>query len=208
MSRKIDHIVYCVPNLEDAVIDLESMLGVKANIGGTHNTQGTKNALINLGEECYLEILAIDESNTDIKAPRWMGIDLLQSSKLTRWALKADDINTDSKSLSVHNPDMGQVTGGSRMMTNGKTLKWKIAMPLHSPEVEVAPFITDWSESEAHPTDSLDHECQLLELLLNHPNPTEVQSLFDQMNINIRINKSETTFIQATIKCPKGIVLL
>ena len=208
MSRKIDHIVYCVHNLKEAIVDLENKMGVKATIGGAHLTQGTKNALINLGDQCYLEILAIDQTNTDIKAPRWMGIDLLQSAKVTRWALKTQDITQDSKALQQYNSDMGQVTGGSRKMTNGKTLAWQIAMPLPSPEVDIIPFITDWSESEAHPTDSMDHECKLLELRLNHPIPTEVQNLFDQMFIDFKINKSTNATIKAIIQCPNGIVQL
>lgn len=208
MARKIDHIVYCVPNLEEALIYLENKLGVKATIGGAHLTQGTKNALINLGDACYLEVLAIDENNSDIEAPRWMGIDLLHSTKITRWALKTADISQDSTSLQNHNTDMGLVTSGSRMMTSGKTLSWQIAMPLSTPEVDIAPFITDWSKSEAHPTDTLDHQCKLLELQLNHPNPIDLQNLFNEMKIDIKINVSSKTTIQALIECPNGIIQL
>ena len=81
-------------------------------------------------------------------------------------------------------------------------------MPLPSPEVDIIPFITDWSESEAHPTDSMDHECKLLELRLNHPIPTEAQNLFDQMFIEFKINKSTNATIKAIIQCPNGIVQL
>jgi len=207
-QRKIDHLVYCVPNLGQGIIDIENKLGVKAIIGGAHLTQGTKNALINLGEDCYLEILAIDKSNIDIKPPRWMGIDLIQSAKITRWALKTQDIIKDSKNLKKHNPDMGHVTGGSRKMTNGKTLTWEIAMPLAAPEVDIVPFITDWSKSEAHPTDTLNQKCNLLELRLNHPNPKELQNLFDQMQITLKINKSDTPSIQTLIQCPNCIAQL
>jgi len=208
MQRKIDHIVYCVPNLEKAIIELENKLGVKAAIGGRHLTQGTKNALINLGNKCYLEILAIDEDNKDITTNRWMGIDLLQGSKITRWALKANDIKKDAAHLQEFNTNMGQVTGGSRKMTNGKTLTWQIAMPLSTPEVVIIPFITDWSDSEAHPTDSLDHDCKLLELRLSHSNPLSIENLFDRMNITLSITKSEAPSIQLIIKSPKGIVSL
>lgn len=208
MSRIIDHIVYCVHNLEEAIIDLENKLGVKASIGGAHLTQGTKNGLINLGYQCYLEILALDENNKSIKAPRWMGIDLLQSNKITRWATKSQDIEKDSKALQSHNVDMGQVTGGSRKMDSGKTLTWQIAMPLSSPEVDVVPFITDWSQSESHPTDSLDHPCKLIELQINHPKPMEVQNLFDRMNINIKINQSDIESIHIIIDSPNGIIQL
>jgi hypothetical protein len=52
-------------------------LGVKPVIGGRHLLHGTKNALINLGNQCYLEILAKDEENPTFKGTRWMGIDLI-----------------------------------------------------------------------------------------------------------------------------------
>ena len=208
MSRKIDHIVYCVPNLEIAIRDLETKLGVKANIGGQHTTQGTKNALIKIGSACYLEILAIDETNKHIAPPRWMGIDLLESAKVTRWALKSTSINADSKILSRYNPRMGKVIGGSRKMPNGNTLSWQIAMPLSEPEVEIVPFITDWSESETHPTDSLNHDCELMELRLTHPKPNGIIGLFERMNIDINISTAEKASIGITIKSPKGIIRL
>ncbi len=208
MSKKIDHIVYCVPNLNEAIELLENKLGVRAVVGGQHLSQGTKNALIYLGDEIYLEILAIDESNTTIDSPRWMGIDLVDTAKITRWAIKAEDINTDSRLLSEYQKDMGKVSGGSRKMTNGNTLTWQIAMPLESPEIEVVPFVTDWTKSKNHPTDSLDHQCKLLELRLNHPNPEEIQNLFIQMAIDIKIYKSTKPSIEIIIQCPNGTLQL
>jgi len=208
LNRKIDHIVYCVLNLEEAILDLEQKLGVKAKIGGAHLTQGTRNALINLGDECYLEILSIDHDNKDIEAPRWMGIDLLQSSKITRWALKANNLLSDSLHLSKYNSKMGEVKGGSRKMLNGQTLTWQIAMPLASPEVDVVPFITDWSDSDVHPTDTLDHLCELVELKLFHPIPDEIKTLFEKLNIKMDVSFSDQPSIGITVKCPKGIVRL
>jgi len=208
MTKKIDHLVYCVQNLEDAISDLEKKLGVTAIIGGRHTTQGTKNALINLGDKCYLEILAIDHENQTVKTDRWMGIDLLQESKITRWAIKSNKIIADAKYLEQYNKLMGHVTKGSRKMTNGKTLIWQIAMPLSAPEIDIAPFITDWSDSDAHPTDSLDHKCKLLELRLSHPNPKDLENLFYKLDIGVSITKSENISIKAIIQCPKGIVHL
>lgn len=208
MSRTIDHIVYCVIDLDQAIDTLEKKLGVKATLGGRHTSEGTKNALIHLGNKCYLEILAIDRSNDKITAPRWMGIEYIQEATVTRWAIKSDDIHTDSHLLSAYNNKMGKVTEGSRNMTNGKSLHWQIAMPLATPKINIVPFITDWSNSEAHPTDTLDHPCKLLELRLNHPNPTEIQNLFGQMDIDISINSTNDVSIVAVIQCPNGIIHL
>lgn len=208
MSRIIDHIVYCVPNLEEAIQNLYTRLGVRAMIGGQHTKQGTKNALINLSKNRYLEILAIDQTLSKIKRPRWMGIDLIRTPKITRWSLKSTCINTDGIALSHYNSLMGNIQKGSRKMQNGKTLSWQMTMPLANPEVEVVPFITDWSKSESHPADNLAHPCELLELRLKHPKSDQILNLFEQMNISQDVKISHKASIEIVLKCPNGIVQL
>ncbi|MFT4565353.1 MAG: hypothetical protein ACI9FN_000306 [Saprospiraceae bacterium] len=207
-NRRIDHIVYAVPNLEDAIDGFEKVTGVRPIFGGYHTTQGTKNALVNLSNGCYLELLAIDHSNNFISDNRWMGIDLITAPKVTRWALKTKDILKDSIILQSHNSEMGQVKGGQRKMTNGKILKWKLAMPLASPEVEIIPFITDWQASDTHPTDSLPAICQLVHLKLTHPKVDLMQGLLDELGYHLTIEDGKNVKISISIQCPNGIVEL
>ena len=133
--------------------------------------------MVNLGGGCYLEILAIDETNKDIKGPRWMGIDYLTTPKITRWSLKSDDLDHDSNVLFKHNDLMGVVDKGTRKTTDGNILSWQMTLPLSAPEVEVVPFITDWSTSNMHPTDNLPEQCQLVGLDLYHTQPNVVEKL-------------------------------
>lgn len=207
MSKKIDHLVYCTQNIQEAIIDLESRLGTKVTIGGKHLNQGTQNALINLGGQCYLEILAVDHHN-NIKGPKWMGLDVLQSDKLTRWAIKSEDIIQDSNILEAYNSEMGIVEIGTRKMIDGKILSWQMAMPLPYPEIDIVPFITDWSKSEIHPTDTLHQSCEMIELNLNHPKPTTIQYLLTDLDVDIKIKQADRVFIEAIIQTPKGIVIL
>ena len=206
--RIIDHIVYAVPNLEEAIDDFEKVSGVRPIFGGYHTTQGTKNALVNLGSGTYLELLGIDDSNESIRDNRWMGIDLISEPKVTRWAIKTKNLQNDSKVLQSYNSQMGQVQGGQRKMTTGKLLKWDLAMPLARPEVEIIPFITDWQASDAHPTDSLPDLCHLIELKLSHPEADLMQGVLDDLGCQQTIENGKIASVSISIQCPKGIIEL
>lgn len=205
MTKKIDHIVYAVTDLEAAMDEFEKLSGLRPVFGGYHTTKGTKNALVNLGNECYLEILAIDQANTAIAPPRWMGIDLVKTSQITRWSLKSNQLRKDSEILQKYHPEMGIIQAGQRKTNTGDTLTWKMILPLATPAVELVPFMTDWQHSAVHPTQNLPQECALIGLSFTHPNSAEIQKIFDELGVNMNIEKGEKMMIKAKIKSPNGI---
>lgn len=203
---EIDHIVYAVPDLEQAMDWFENLTGVRPVFGGYHTTQGTKNALVRLGEICYLEFLAIDDKNTQILAPRWMGIDVIKKPQITRWAAKSMNLEADSIALKKSNAAMGMIQGGERQLNDGNILKWRLTMPLPEPVVEIIPFMIDWQDSAAHPTDKLPQQCELITLQLTHPNPDLLQKRLNKPYLGVEITKGTVSRIKAIIKCSKGMV--
>lgn len=205
--RRIDHIAYAVPNLEEGCQYLGKLLGCEVLIGGRHLNNGTHNALINLGNEIYLEILAVDTDNEDIKSPRWMGVDLISSPRVTRWALKSNNLLSDLEALKKYNSELGNSFEGSRKKQDGTMLNWNMALPLPGPEVELAPFAVDWKDS-IHPTKSLPNECELLSLELLHPTPSIYHDLFKELDIELSIKQSVRVGLLLKIRTPNGIVEL
>lgn len=204
-----DHLVYTVPNLEAAIDDLEAKLGVRPVFGGYHDTQGTKNALINLDHGAYLEILAADDNNTAIPPPRWMGVDVLTKAQMTRWALKSADLPADSKILREYDAAMGTIFGGSRQTAGGGWLRWEMILPTATPEVEVIPFMVDWRRSDIHPHEALpDMGCSLVELCATHPEPELIIPVLEQLGAKLRVEKGTTAALRAKIECPFGIIEL
>ena len=208
MSRKIDHIVYAVPDLEKAIATFSKQTGVAPVFGGYHLSQGTKNALVNLGDQCYLEFLAIDVGNTNVTAPRWMGVDLIDRPQITRWSLKSTDLERDSKIVTAHQTAMGIIQQGSREMTNGDILTWGIVMPLPTPKVELIPFMTDWSDSVRHPTDSLADKCQLKSIKLMRPDPGSLQYVLDQLGVPVEIGIGPDISISIEIESGEGVFFI
>lgn len=208
-TRKIDHIVYTVPNLETAIEDLSIRLGVKPIIGGRHDTQGTKNALINLDNGAYLEILAADDENTAIAPPRWMGIDMLTGPKITRWALKSDDLGADAAILKRADPAFGEIKAGSRQRPDGSWLRWKLIMPTTTPEVDVLPFMVDWSGSDVHPHDVLpDSGCSIINLFATHPAPDDIKGILTKLGWAMPVLEEPEVGLRLVLRCPAGIVEL
>lgn len=206
MNRIIDHIVYAVPNLEVALQDFEAKTGIRPVFGGYHQTKGTKNALVNLGNKCYLEFLAIDKENTAISSPRWMGIDHIETPTITRWALKSQNLAHDSQVVQVYNPKMGELQTGQRKMSKDKLLTWQMTLPLAAPAVEIMPFFLDWSASEVHPTEQLEEQCKLLDIKVTHPSAESLQAIFTELKLDVAILEGETAAIQMRLDTPKGIV--
>lgn len=192
-----------------AIREFEQILGVRANFGGYHKSFGTKNALINLNNQIYLEFLAADDSNNGVLPPRWMGVDFLTKNQITRWALKSDSLERDASILKKYNADMGEIRNGSRKSIDGSLLQWELTMPLATPEVEILPFMLDWGKTEKHPSETLPNmDCELKELYAIHPNPETFEEIFESLDYSLRIEKGDTPEIRAILKTPNGIVEL
>jgi hypothetical protein len=157
----------------------------------------------------YLEFIAIDKTNLKVTKDRWMGVDVLTKNQITRFALKSNDLISDSIILKEYNAAMGVKKEGSRHTATGNLLQWELLMPLAMPEVELVPFILDWSRSETHPHDMLpDMGCTLIELYATHPKPENVSPFLDQLAYHVRIEKSNITTLRLTLNTPNGIVHL
>ncbi len=203
----VDHLVYAVPNLKKAVTELKKRLGVAPVMGGQHRSRGTHNALVHLGKGCYLEVIAPDPDNDTFSGQRWMGLDLISKPRITRWAVKSNNLNRDRAYLATVDPRLGDLKGGSRKKPDGSKLIWKASVTLPDPEVEVLPFVIDWKGVE-HPTSSLPQTCNLVELRGTHPTPFLIETAIHSLNIDMKLGVADETSLTAVIETPNGIVEL
>ena len=114
LLRRLDHLVYAVPDLDAGVADLEQRLGVRAAPGGPHPGRGTRNALIALGPESYLEIIAPDPAQSAPAGGRWFGVDPRTPARLAGWAAKGRDLPRLVAAAAQRGIPLGEVMPGAR----------------------------------------------------------------------------------------------
>lgn len=202
----IDHIVYGVENLEKGMEQLFQITGVHPVMGGKHLEYGTHNALLGLGQEIYLELIALDPENRDV-ANKWMGIELLNSPKVIRWAMKSEDIIMQANILSGYKPDLGIIRDGRRRRPDGSELSWKLTLPESNSEVEICPFLIDWGDSP-HPADNLISECSINKINFYHPEPKLMQNLLTLLSFDTGVIESGKERITVTLNTPNGEVVI
>src|SRR5690606_32822306 len=78
----IDHLVVTAPSLAEGARFVREALGVEPEPGGKHPRMGTHNLLLRLGNDVYLEVIAIDPGAPAPGHPRWFGLDDAPTSPL------------------------------------------------------------------------------------------------------------------------------
>lgn len=215
---ELDHIVVACARLDQGIDWVEERLGVRPQAGGRHLAMGTHNAVLKLGLQTYLEVIAIDPEGTAPARPRWFALDdpLMQARLATEpalitWVMRCESLANACARV----PDLGEILSMSR-----GDLRWQIAVPEDGslPYSGVLPAAIQWAAAAdgtaVHPCDRLpDSGCQLLALDLSHPAAVLVTSgivgMFRELRIVGPVNLSPgPVAISARIATPAGEVSL
>jgi hypothetical protein len=204
---KIDHLVYATPDLNKSVKEIEQLLGVGAVAGGQHPGAGTRNWLVGLGDEVYLEIIGPDPDQPKPQHPRHFGIDELTSPRLATWAAKSTDLERTVREAREHGVDLGVIAPGSRMRPDGTLLLWRLTASPALTAGGVLPFFIDWGRTQ-HPAASLPKGCKLIDLRAEHPEADAVQTMAAGLGLDLKVTKGPAPILIATISTPSTTVEL
>jgi hypothetical protein len=207
LPAHIDHLVYATPDLVSGVERVERLLGVKAIPGGQHPGAGTRNALIRLGEDMYLEIIGPDPDQPRPNIPRRFGIDDVKAPRLVTWAAKGADLQSIVASAKAHDIDLGRVQSGSRRQPDGVLLSWRLTVTPALSADGIVPFFIDW-EQAAHPASSLPKGCVLVALRAEHPDANRIRAMLAGLSLNLPVEVGTAPALIATIRTTHGEVEL
>ncbi|MGI9544402.1 MAG: VOC family protein [Cyclobacteriaceae bacterium] len=207
MIAGIDHIVYAAPDLALGIKRVEELLGVEAVVGGQHLGRGTHNALLALGDDIYLEIIAPDPAQTSMSSPLWMRVDAIKEPKLIAWAAQSDDLMGLTGLASGNSISLGKISTGSRNLPDGQVLSWQLTEPNDDTIDWLTPFFIDWGQSP-HPAASLPSAGTLISLTGSHPQHEKVQDATELLGYKLPTQRGARVSLNAGIQTNSGIVVL
>ncbi|MFQ5741733.1 MAG: VOC family protein [Acidobacteriota bacterium] len=203
----VDHVIWAVPDLELGIKSLEKKTGVLAMVGGVHPGRGTRNALISLGKQHYLEILATDPAQPDAKQEMAEIVRGLAEPRILGWAAGTQNLAKVEERIRAAGLETSGVVAGSRNKPDGTTLRWK-TLAVEGHDGTVVPFVIQWDKSSVHPSEDSPKGCTLGELRLEHPDPDKMNRFLKAMGLSIGVVKGDHPNITAILDTPNGRVEL
>lgn len=205
--KHVDHLIFGTPDLELGVSRLERLLGVRASTGGRHPVWGTHNALLALGPDCYLEVMAPDPGLPRPESPRLFGLDDLAEPRLLTWAARADDLERTAQQAARAGVSLGAASDGGRQRPDGTWVRWRITDPFAPRLGGVVPFLIDWGATP-HPAGGAAPGCTLRGLRAEHPDPDRVRAALGAMEVTLAVEPGARPALVATIEGALGQVEL
>jgi hypothetical protein len=176
LNIEIDHILVAAPDLEGGRDYAESIFGTRPVIGGVHPGQGTRNALLGLEDDTYIEVIAPDPAQpADLPLSRYLAS--RSSVQLSWWCARCDELEALQDTIRDAGLDAGSIDPWSRKRPDGEHLSWQLLMP-NVPELGAAlPFFISWDDMAQHPSRHVPVVGRLETLTIRHPRADVLGSL-------------------------------
>jgi hypothetical protein len=150
VSLEIDHVAYAVDDLDAAGEAFLRDHGLVSAPGGVHPGWGTANRIVALGSRRYLELIAVIDHDAAATSPFGRTV-LERVERGGGWlALSLTDVDIDATATRLGLA----VSDGSRILPDGRTLRWRSA-GIDDPRRTVGlPFFIRWDVPQGlHPGD-------------------------------------------------------
>ncbi len=209
-STTVDHITVSAPTLDAGLALVQQVLGVAMQAGGEHPRMGTHNLLLRLGNDAFLEVIAINRQAPAPPRPRWFALDTLHADsppRLSNWVARTADI---AASLAAAT-EAGELLGPAEPMRRG-ALDWLITFPADGslPLGGAAPALIQW-HTDTPPARRLpDQGLELQQLVVYHPEAPRVQRLLAALRLvgPVTVQAGAQPALAAHIRTPQGLRVL
>ena len=203
MPPLLDHILLGCHELQAAIDFLAQRTGVRAAFGGVHPGRGTQNALLSLGKNHYLEIIAPDPAQVDSNNPLALALRKLPEPRLVGWAAHPGELRSFAKKLKEAGIAFEGPTTGSRKRPDGRLLQWQ-TLALKDNGSGLLPFFIEWSADSPHPSTDAPTGLRLVGFQLVTPQPEALSKTAALLSLHVTVIKGDPSAMRSTLAGPKG----
>jgi hypothetical protein len=191
-----DHMILGIDDLDRGVAFVEKRAGVRAVFGGVHPGRGTRNALLALGGQRYLEIIAPDPKQS--VTPWVPRLSQLREPRLVAWAAHTDDIAALAQKAKAAGFAIEGPSDGSRARPDGKILHWK-SFRFEDDRGGLLPFFIEWSRDSVHPSVDAPAGCRLTNFSVACPQTNDLPVLYNRLGVEVVVARGEKAQLRARI---------
>lgn len=181
----LDHLTVIAPTLTEGVRHVSECLELEVPFGTRHYYMGTHNHRLQLGENVYLEIVALDPDGVDPGRARWFGVDdpgqvrsdWEQGLRLRGWVAATATIN----SIVRQHPEFGDVVP---LPFDKPEFSFAIPADGSLPSGGILPSLIDHRGNPTKMSDVPDLGARLISFYLQHPKPEEIIATYDALKID------------------------
>ncbi len=212
---ELDHVVIAALSLDAGVRWLERRVGVRTEPGGQHAGFGTHNALLRVGDDVYLEVLAPDPAQPDSGRPRLFGLDepatralLAGGPRLLHWVVRTRELEAECRELAAQAGVARDELGHATPMRRG-SLHWTLTIPPGGGRPPAGlPSIIDW-EDAPHPCSRLPDRGVTLERVELAAPAATITALADLgQDRRVAFVEAASPRLKARLRTPSGGVTL
>lgn len=202
----IDHIVLGIDDLDRGIEEVHRLTGVRPKFDGRDARLGTRSAVIGLGGNAFLEIVAPDpKANPDAIDPRFRGLfldPLATFDTLTpfQWAIGTSNMELTLVLAGRVGNRPTDVFAGSRKRRWGRAMEWNWAR-VWRPLSHVAPIFVQWDEDTRPPQERAPAGCELTVLNINSRNYKSLQALLAALQVDSELAGAEQESLAFTLEC-------
>lgn len=200
----LDHIVIAAPSLSKGVAYVRDLTGIDMPKGGEHPLMGTHNHLVRLGDDEFLEVIAVNPDAPTPNRPRWFGLDHpVQSPRLAHWVTRCAD-------MAATRPHLPKTLGPAIPVTRGN-LSWLLTAPETGelPMQGAAPSLLEWQADPLPPTQMQGANATLKALTITHPDAATLSDILTPLLKDPRVTfQTGPLNLSAQLKINDRIVTL
>jgi hypothetical protein len=201
----VDHLIAGCRDLAHATGVIEAATGVRAAAGGTHQGKGTRNALLSLGTQRYLEIIAPDPEQPRLEWFR--GIGEMGEPHLVGWAASAGAIGAVAQYLRARDIAFTGPHAGFRIRPDGARLEWRTII-LDDDAGGLLPFFIEWNAGSIHPSAGAPAGCELAAFDVIYSDAARWSAAATALGIDLPATLGTSPRLRATIRGPSGTISL